>query len=124
MIIEDLVKTVLSELREITRTETVVGKPLELEETTIIPVSKISIGFGTGGTKGEKEKQGEGTGGGVTVEPVAFIVVRGEKVDLITIKKEEIGLKKLIDLIPQVVERAKEYKKKSKKSDKEKEKKE
>ncbi len=118
MIIEDLVKTVLSELREITRTETVVGKPLKLEETTIVPVSKISIGFGMGGAKGEKEKQGEGTGGGVSVEPVAFIVVRGEKVDLITIKKEDIGLKKLIDLVPQVVEKVKEYKKKSKKSEK------
>lgn len=112
MIIEELVKAVLSELKETTRTETVVGKPLKLEETTIIPVSKISIGFGTGGAKGEKGKQGEGTGGGVSVEPVAFIVVRGEKVDLIAIRKEDIGLKKLIDLVPQAAEKIREYKKK------------
>lgn len=113
MVIEDLVKTVLSELRVMTQTETVVGKPLKVGETTIIPVSRISVGFGVGGGKGgAKERQGEGTGGGATIEPVAFIAVRGEKVDLVTVKKENVGWGKVIDLVPQIVERVKGFKEK------------
>jgi len=117
MVIEALVKTVLSELRELTKTKTVVGDPLKLGETTIVPVSRISVGFAVGGgTKDSKHGKGEGTGGGASIEPVAFFVVRGEKVDLITIKKEGVGLGKVIDLVPQIVEKVKDFKDKKAKS--------
>jgi len=117
MVIEELVKTVLSELREISKTETVVGRPLKVGEMTILPVSRISVGFGAGGGKRDgKDGKGEGTGGGVSVEPVAFIVVRGEKVDLITLKKEEVGWGKVIDLVPQIMEKVRGYKEKKGKS--------
>lgn len=113
MVIEDLVKTVLTELRAITKTKTVVGEPLKLGETTIVPVSKISLGFAAGGgMKDAKNGKGEGTGGGATIEPVAFFVVRGDKVDLVTIKKEDVGLGKFIDLVPQIVEKVKDFKQK------------
>jgi len=55
MVIEDLVKTVLSELREITKTETVVGEPIKVGKTTILPVSRISVGFGVGGGRSDKK---------------------------------------------------------------------
>lgn len=113
MVIEDLVKTVLTELRAITKTKTVVGEPLKLGETTIVPVSKISLGFAAGGGMKDSENgKGEGTGGGATIEPVAFFVVRGDKVDLVTIKKEDVGLGKFIDLVPQIVEKVKDFKQK------------
>jgi sporulation protein YtfJ len=113
MIIEALVKTVLSELKQITRTETVVGKAIEVGDTTIVPVSKITIGFAVGGgKKNSKNGGGEGTGGGATIEPLAFFVVRGDKVDIVTIKKEDIGLGKIIDLVPQIVEKVKDYREK------------
>ena len=126
MVIEELVKTVLTELREISKTETVVGDPLKVGQITIVPVSRISIGFGVGGGKKDTKNdgRGEGTGGGVSVEPVAFIVVRGEKVDLITLRKEEVGWGKIIDLVPQIVEKVKDFKdKKGKSSQKEEQKK-
>lgn len=123
MVIEDLVKTVLSELREITKTETVVGEPIKVGKTTILPVSRISVGFGVGGGSSEKKSgRGEGTGGGVSIEPVAFFVVRDEKVELVTIKKEEIGLGKVIDLVPQIVEKVKDFKEKRSSSAQKKEK--
>jgi uncharacterized spore protein YtfJ len=111
--IEELVKTVLSELRKVSKTETVIGEPMVLGEATIVPVTKISFGFGIGGgAKGAKEGHGEATGGGASVEPVAFFVVRGDKVDLITIKKDGVGLGKVIDLVPQIFEKVKGYKSK------------
>lgn len=110
MVIEELVKAVLSELRQITRTETVIGKPLELEKVTIIPVSRISLGFGAGGGAKEKEKgQGEASGGGASIEPVAFIVVKGEKAELVTIQKRGDNLAKVIDLVPEILEKTKNF---------------
>ncbi|MBN2030938.1 sporulation protein [bacterium] len=114
MVIEELVKTVLSELREMVKTETVVGEPLKVAGVTIVPVSKISVGFGVGGGKGQsKEGTGEATGGGASIEPVAFFVVRGEKVELITVKKEDAGWGKIINLVPQIIDTVKGMKEKS-----------
>jgi len=111
MVIEELVKTVLSELREISKTETVIGKPFKVGDTTIVPLSRITLGFAVGGgSKKEKNDRGEVTGGGATIEPVAFFVIDESKVELVTVKKEEIGLKKIIDLVPQIVEKVKDLK--------------
>ncbi|MCJ7812161.1 sporulation protein [bacterium] len=113
MVIEELVKTVLSELKEIVKTETVVGEPLQISGVTIVPVSKISVGFGVGGGKGQsKEGVGEATGGGASIEPVAFFVVRGEKVELITVQKNEAGWGKMIELVPQIIDKVKDMKEK------------
>jgi uncharacterized spore protein YtfJ len=110
MVIENLVKTVLSELKTITQTETIVGDPIEVRGVTIIPVSKVSIGFGIGGAKAaEKNREGEGTGGGVLIEPVAFIVVRGGKAELLSMKKDGMGLGQIVDLIPEVLDTIKGF---------------
>ena len=110
MVIEALVKTVLSELKQITQTETVVGEPIKAGGVTVIPVSKVSIGFGIGGGKvGEKSGEGEGTGGGVMIEPIAFIVIHENKAELLYIRKENAGLGQVIDLIPEVIQKIKDY---------------
>jgi sporulation protein YtfJ len=110
MVIETLVKTVLSELKQIVQTETVVGEPIQAGGVTVIPVSKVSVGFGVGGGKAsEKNREGEGTGGGVLIEPVAFIVIRENKVELLAMKKENIGLGQVVDLIPQVLQKIKGF---------------
>ena len=117
MVIEALVKTVLSELRQITKTKTVVGEAMKVGDATIVPVSKITIGFAAGGGKKDsKNGSGEGTGGGATIEPLAFFVSRGDKVEIVTIKKEDVGLGRIIDLVPQIVDKVKDYKEKKGKS--------
>ena len=119
MVIEELVKTVLSEMQTITQTKTVIGDPISAGETTLLPVCKISLGFGAGGGMGDsKGKGGEATGGGVSIEPVAFLVVRGEKVDLITVKKEGGSLSQIIDMVPKVVDQVKDIKGKKNKESK------
>lgn len=117
MVIEELVKTVLTELRAITKTETVVGDPIKMDNVTIVPVSKVSVGFGAGGGKKDaKNGQGEATGGGISIEPVAFFVVREDKVELITVKKEDVGFGKVMELVPQIFEKVKGYKEKKSKA--------
>ncbi|MCL2773586.1 MAG: sporulation protein YtfJ [Oscillospiraceae bacterium] len=81
-----LVETALENLRTMTDANTVIGKPIEVANgTTVIPVSKVSVGFTSGGidykSKAAPEKEpnfGGGTVSGFTVNPTAFIVVDSE----------------------------------------------
>ena len=57
MSVEDLIRTVMQEFRHIVKTETVVGEPVVVGDTTIVPVSKISFGFGAGGGKDESSSR-------------------------------------------------------------------
>lgn len=78
--LEILVKTAIEKIRDMVDTETIIGKPLTTSNgTTIIPVSKVSVGFGSGGsdlpTKQAKDLFGGGAGGGVSIQPIAFITI-------------------------------------------------
>ena len=77
MNVAEAAKLVMEQIKETVRSETVIGTPVQAEDSVIIPVSRVSFGFGAGG--GEKDeagkKSGMGTGGGASIEPVAFVVV-------------------------------------------------
>lgn len=111
--IENLIKTMLQEFREIVKTETVVGEPLEVGETIIVPVSKISFGFGAGGGTGKKDDGGSGTGGGGSVEPVAFIVISKGKVQLLPLEGDKgMSIGELLKYAPEVIKKIKSFKEK------------
>lgn len=80
MAVSELIKNVMKELESLMRTKTVVGDPISAGDYTVIPVSKVSFGFGAGGGGDEKKKggTGEGVGGGWSIEPLAFFVVGKE----------------------------------------------
>ncbi len=78
--LESLVRTAVEKIKEMVDVETIVGKPISVPNgTIIIPVSKVAIGFGSGGsdlpTKNARDLFGGGVGGGVTIQPIAFIAV-------------------------------------------------
>ena len=124
--VNDLIENSLAQIRELAGTETVVGDPIYTPNgTLILPVSKISMGFATGGLdlgkkkdkEGEEKKGGSyggGGGTGVTVTPVAFLVVSPEgKIDLVPITdaKAEGTLDKVTTLIersPEILKRLKD----------------
>ena len=112
MAIENLIKTVLQELREIVKTETVVGEPLQAGDTIIVPVSKISFGFGAGGGKGGKDDGGSGTGGGGSVDPVAFIVISKGKAQLLPLEEKGMSVGDLLKYAPDVIQKIKSFKEK------------
>ena len=115
MAIEDVVQTMLHELREIVKTETVVGEPVVVGDVTIIPVSKISFGFGAGGSQSEKDDGGSGTGGGGSVQPVAFIVIQKGKAQLLSLDDKSMSIGDLLKYAPGVLEKIKAFKEKRKK---------
>lgn len=78
--LEILVKTAMEKIKEMVDVDTVIGNPIVTNNgTTIIPVSKVSVGFGSGGSdlpsKQAKDLFGGGAGGGLSIQPIAFITI-------------------------------------------------
>ena len=78
--INELMGITMEKIKEMVDINSIIGDPITLEDgTTVIPISKVSYGFASGGsdlpTKSEKSLFGGGAGAGVTIKPQAFIVV-------------------------------------------------
>ncbi len=103
--IKDLVDTMLDRLKKIVETDTVVGKPIQVESTTVIPITKISLGFaaGTGGSK--ENNEGAGTGGGAVIEPIAVVTIQDGIVKVSSLKKSESNLHKVLEIVPDIVKK-------------------
>ncbi len=111
MNVADLIKSTLKEVQNLMLTRTVVGEPITAGENTVIPVSKVTFGFGAGGGAGTESKQfgeGSGIGGGWSIEPVAFVVLGVDGAKMLTIGDKESVAGKLFDLAPKVMETVKE----------------
>ena len=114
--VEGLIERVLGELHQIVKTETVVGDPVTIGNMTLIPVSKISFGFGAGG--GREGKGQSGTGGGATVEPIAFVLIDATgEAQILTLREKEAGLGQLAELMPEALAKIKNFVGKKKKGD-------
>ena len=112
--IEGLVKTAMDKVREMADCETVVGKPIVTADgTTIIPVSKISVGFASGGsdlpTKSTKETFGGGSGGGVTIQPIAFIAVYKGEAKLLQLSMNATKENAIINMVPEVIDKITDF---------------
>ncbi len=112
MSVEDLIKTVMTEFRQIVNAETVVGEPIDVGGTVVVPVSRISFGFGAGGGSDKSDGGGSGTGGGASVEPLAFVVIRDGKAQILPVQEKEGSIKGLLDLAPDILSKVKGFKEK------------
>ena len=90
--VEKLVKTTLGEIEKVLDSKTVVGEPIVIEGTTLIPLMSVGFGFAAGGGSGKGETKetteggGSGSGGGAGVRPIAIIVIDKEGVRIEPIK--------------------------------------
>lgn len=107
--LEKLVDTAMQKIHELADCETVVGKPITADGTTIIPISKVSVGFTSGGsdlpTKGSKDLFGGGTAGGVTMQPIAFITITDGEVKLLQMSVNASKENALINMVPDVIDK-------------------
>jgi len=125
--LNELVKNALGAIKGMVDVSTVVGDAVTTPDgTMVIPVTQVSCGFGAGGTEVATNKLstkgeypfGGGSGGGVKVKPVAFLVITGEKVRLIPVSPSgEHPIDKLVSMLPDVFDKVNGYIK-SKKQDK------
>lgn len=128
--IEGMLGVSMEKIRDMIDVNTIIGTPIVTPDgkTTIIPVSKVSFGFGSGGSdipnKVEKELFGGGAGAGVSLHPLAFLVVSEEGVELLQMDEKGGGADKVIAAVPDAVKKVMDMfdkkkcdKKKNKKTD-------
>ena len=118
--INGLMGTSMEKIRELVDVNTIIGDPITSPDgTIIIPVSKVSFGFVAGGsdlpTKAPKEVFAGGSGAGVSVQPVGFLVVSGEEVRMLPAQPLTVA-DRMVELLPGVVEDMKHIFDKDKKS--------
>lgn len=106
MDISGLVKAVMEEIRDTVKSETVFGTAVHSRDSVIIPVSRVSFGFGVGagGRDAKKLRSGEGAGGGAVIEPVACVVVTGGKARVFPLRGRQTVCIRLVDIIPKILD--------------------
>jgi uncharacterized spore protein YtfJ len=104
---EELLKQITDFIKSEAKTETVVGEAFELGEFKCVPVIKVGIGFGSGGGEGFEKKdlkgEGMGIGAGVGIQPIGFLVTKGEHISFLEAGKTH-GLAAMFEKVPDVVE--------------------
>jgi sporulation protein YtfJ len=109
--IEGLMNTALSNIKDMIDVDTIIGNPIPAGDgIVIIPVSKVAFGFGAGGSNFgtpsesiDKQSFGGGAGAGVSISPVAFLVVSNNTVRMLPVSQTS-ALDKIIDMAPDVIE--------------------
>lgn len=107
--IEGLLGTAMDKLGNMVNVNTVVGQPIQAGDLTIIPISKVSLGFVAGGgeyaAKGQNEPSfGGGSGGGMSVNPVGFLACGNGAVRYIPVNGQD-PLDKLVDMTPGLIDK-------------------
>lgn len=113
--LNDLMHTTMEKVREMADTNTIVGEPIVTPDgVTLIPVSKISFGFGSGGgTYGKNPNQeqfGGGSGAGVKIDPVAFLVVRDGVTRVLPVAVPPAStMDRIVDMIPDLLDKVEKF---------------
>lgn len=108
--INGLMETAMEKIREMVDVNTIVGSPIASPDgTVIIPVSKVSFGFASGGSdlpaKVQKDLFGGGSGAGISIQPVAFIVISNGEAKLLQMSMNASSSNAIINMVPEVVDK-------------------
>ena len=100
----------MDKLKEMVDVNTIIGDPIKIDEkTTVIPISKVSVGFASGGSdlpaKQPKDLFGGGSGAGVSIQPLAFLIISDGNAKLLQMSVNASTPNALVNLIPDVVEK-------------------
>jgi uncharacterized spore protein YtfJ len=108
----ELLESIAEKVRSLARTDTIVGAPIVLGDATLLPVTRVMVGFGGGSGSADAERAGDapkgsggGGGGGVRVEPAAFIVLQGGQVTVMAVPGKRGALSELFEQVPDLVEK-------------------
>ncbi len=120
--IEGLIGASLEKIKQMVDVETIIGDPITTADgITIIPVSKVSFGFASGGSdissKSAKDLFGGGSGAGVTISPIAFIVIANGDVKLLQMSMNANSSNAVVNMIPDVIDKITSMVKKKDKKD-------
>lgn len=121
--LNDLMGSTMDKVKAMADVNAIVGAPIQAGEVTIIPVSRVSYGFASGGSDFASKNQkpdaanafGGGSGAGVNIIPIAFLVVRGENVRLLPVMPPPGGaVDRVVDMVPDLVDKITDFVEKQK----------
>lgn len=118
--INSLMDTTMKKIKELIDANTIIGDPITTPDgTTIIPVSKVTYGFASGGSdlptkKDNRECFGGGSGAGVTIQPIGFLTISKGNVKMIPIEKYDGAADRIVGMIPEAFDKIADFFKKDK----------
>ena len=113
--LKNLMAESMEKVKEMVDANTIVGEPITTPDgVTLIPITKVSVGYGGGGsdfaTKNYPANRdnafGGGAGAGVTITPMAFVVIRGESVRMLPVSEPaSTSVDRIVELVPDILDR-------------------
>ena len=107
----NMLQDTISKIREMVDVNNVIGEPIVVGDITIIPVSKVSVGFGGGGSDyvknvGNNEPFGGGVGGGVKVNPICFLIVKDGNVRMMPVAAPaSTTADRIVEMVPDTLDK-------------------
>ena len=108
-----ILSTTIEKVRQLVDVSTIVGEPIVLsDDITVIPVSKVTYGFASGGSdfpsKNNTQLFGGGGGAGITINPVAFLILKNGEVTLKHITANDNAAERIVNMVPDVIDKVTE----------------
>lgn len=112
--LSNLMQSTMEKVHEMVDTNTIVGQPITTPDgVTLIPISKVSFGFGSGGGdygKASKEGFGGGSAAGVRIDPVAFLVIKDGTTRVLPVAVPPVSsVERIVDMVPDVLDRVEKF---------------
>jgi len=111
--IEGLMSVAMENIKGMVDVNTIVGEPIVTADgATIVPISRVSFGFGAGGSefsanpldkKSDNRMFGGGSGGGATIKPVAFLIVNKDTIRILPVSDTISTVDRVVDMIPEAI---------------------
>ena len=107
----NMLQDTISKIREMVDVNNVIGEPIVVGDITIIPVSKVSVGFGGGGSDyvknvGTNEPFGGGVGGGVKVNPICFLIIKDGNVRMMPVAAPaSTTADRIVEMVPDTLDK-------------------
>lgn len=121
--IDNMLDKTMQKIKEMVDINTIIGDPIVVNNTSIIPISKVTYGFASGGSEFPNKKDeenkgplfGGGSGAGVTISPIAFLTVTDSNVKILRVEPSNSSLDRVIDMLPGAIDKiSSTFKKKEK----------
>lgn len=112
--LNDLMRSTMEKIHEMVDTNTIVGEPINtVDGVTLIPISKVSFGFGSGGGdygKAAKDGFGGGSAAGVKIDPVAFLVIKDGTTRVLPVAVPPVStVDRVVEMVPDIMDKVEKY---------------
>ena len=112
--LNDLMRSAMEKVREMADTNAIVGQPITTPDgVTVIPISRVSLGFGCGGGdygKTQPKGFGGGSGAGVNIAPVAFLVIKDGVTRVLPVAVPPVStVDRVVEMVPDVLDRVEKF---------------